>query len=560
MRPRHLLIPSLAALALGLHGGLLMAVDGSAPAAEASLANSAPISIECSDKPLETVLQWISRRAGVNIVCNEQDQPRITLRLVNVTWQEAVEQISAKYDLVIDRKSDRIWVLSRPPKVRMEFQDARLVVILEALARQANVNIVIGDDVDSGKRLTMTLNGVPWKEALDVIVKTTGYAWIEQDYHIIRVVTPDKLQKDLVTRIYHLNYITAAQMQPLLAGSLSKDGKILSDPRSNNIIITDTVPALDAVARIINTVDSRTREVLIEMKFVEFDDSDAQRIGFNPVTLNFDLERLGQVSAGFSPASSATGTAGFSGTRDLSNIPTTSGNYSGNLAFEAITSLQSTQILQTPQLLTIDTIAATITIGRELHFAEETVSNENNSIVRSLKEAASSPVTDGIKISVTPHITSDGFVQIALDASNDDVTLEEFSDKANPDDPNGSQISLPQKNTTKITTSIMCADGRTGVIGGLLNNQNVEGDTKVPLLGEIPVFGWLFRDRSDSITRRNLTIFITPHIVPLAGKTEYEQRYENLRQDLSGQKPGGEGGSGIPAPAPAAPADDKLGN
>src|SRR3954471_8002578 len=171
MRLRHLVITSLAAMTIGGQAAV-QAADGAAPSPESAAANT--LTIETSDKPLDTVLQWISRRTNVNIVCNEQDQPRVTLRLVNVTLQEAIDQICAKYDLVLEKKSDRVWVLSRPPKVRMEFQDARLVVILEALARQANVNIVIGDDISSDRRLTMTLNGVPWREALDVIVRTTG--------------------------------------------------------------------------------------------------------------------------------------------------------------------------------------------------------------------------------------------------------------------------------------------------------------------------------------------------------------------------------------------------
>ncbi len=529
MRLRHLVITSLAALAIGAPAGLRAA---DAPPAEPTAANT--LTIETSDKPLDTVLQWISRRTGVNVVCNEQDQPRVTLRLVNVTLQEAVEQISAKYDLVVEKKSDRIWVLTRPPKVRMEFQDARLVVILEALARQANVNIVIGDDVDSEKRLTMTLNGVPWKEALDVIVRTTGYAWLEQDYHIIRVVTPDKLQKDLVTRIFHMNYTTAADVEKVVTASKSADGKVIIDARSNNLIITDTLPALDSLAKIISVVDNRTREVLIEMKFVEFSDSDAQRLGFDPVQLNFDIERVGTISSAFRPGSSDIGTAGGSLDRANGNVPTSTGNLSGGLAFEAISSLNSTEVIQAPQLLTIDNAPASITIGREIHFAEETVSSENNNVIRSLKEATSSPIKDGITIEVTPHITTDGFVQIVLKASNNDATLVVFTNKVNDNDPNGSKISLPTLSTTTLSTSIMVGDGRTGVIGGLLKNKNFEDERKVPILGSIPVFGWLFKKRQDTIERRNLTVFITPHIVPLSDKSEYDVRKQELQDRLSG--------------------------
>jgi type IV pilus assembly protein PilQ len=533
MRLRHLVITSLAAMTMGGQAAVQAADSGAAPA-EPAAANT--LTIETSDKPLDTVLQWISRRTNVNIVCNEQDQPRVTLRLVNVTLQEAIDQICAKYDLVLEKKSDRVWVLSRPPKVRMEFQDARLVVILEALARQANVNIVIGDDIDPNRRLTMTLNGVPWREALDVIVRTTGYAWIEQQYHIIRVVTPSAVQKDLSTRIFHMNYTAAADVAKVVEAAKSADGKVIIDPRSNNLIITDTVPGLDAISRIINTIDTRTREVLIDMKFVDFSDADAQRLGFDPVQLNFDVEKLGQISTAFRPGSSDVGTAGASLNRDLGTVPTTTGNISGGLAFEAISSLNSTEIIQSPQVLTLDNEKAQIVIGREIHFAEETVTSENNNVIRTLKEATSSPTKDGITIEVTPHITTDGYVQIVLKASNDDVTLVTFSNKSNDNDPNGSIIQLPTKNTTTLATTIMCGDGRTGVIGGLLKNKNFEDERKVPVLGSIPVFGWLFKKREDRIERRNLTIFITPHIVPITEKTPFEQTKEAVLERLSGQK------------------------
>ncbi len=548
MRLRHLVISSIVAIALG--GGAASAAAAEAAGPDQTAA--ANLTIETSDKPLDTVLQWISRRTGVNVLYNEQEQLRVTLRLDNVSLDEAIEQICTKYDLVLEKKSDRVWELSRPPKVRMEFQNANLQVVLAALARQANVNIVMGDDVDAAKHLTMTLNGVPWKEALDVIVRTTGYAWIEQQYKIIRIVTPDKLQKDLSTRIRHLDYVKAADVAAVILAAKSPDGKVIVDTNSNNLVITDTIPALLAIEEIIKRVDMRTPEVLIDMKFLDFTDSDAQQLGFNPVTLNFNLQKLGQVALGFTPGDSPP-SASASLTRDLTRIPTSSGDISGGLALEAISSLDSTEVLQTPEVLTTDNKLAKIIIGREVHYAEETVSNENNAITRSLKEASSSPVKDGITIEVTPHITTDGYVQIALVASNDNVTLVTYSDKANANDPNGSVIQLPTKSTTSITANIMIGNGRTGVIGGLLLNDTTENENKVPLLGQIPVFGWLFKNRSKSVSRRNLTIFITPHIIPLNSESPFEQSKKAFEAKLAN------GTAGEPAETPAATKEANFG-
>lgn len=540
MRLRHLVMSTLAAVSVGATAA--QGVDASSPAPTTPAAGDAQdgqsqqlITIETSDKALETVLQWISRRAGVNVICNEADQPRVTLRLVNVTWQEAVSQIALKYDLVIEKKSDRIWNLTRPPKVRMEFQDARLGVVLEALARQANVNIVF-TDIDADKKITMTLNGVPWREALDVIVKDAGLAWVEREYNIIQVVTTDKLQKDLVTRIFPLNYTKADDMGKAIAGQLGDGGKAVVDAPSNSLVITATPPALSAIATIIQGLDARTRQVQIEMRFVEFSNSDVQRIGFDPVNLGFSVANFGTVAGTFTPFN-ATPTASLGAARDLANIPTTSGNISGNATFEAIATLTTTELLQSPSVLTLDNQPAEITIGREIHFAEETVTQDNGTTVRSLKEAQSSPVKDGIKITVTPHITSDGFVSVTLEATNDDATLETFTNKIDPNDPNASTIKLPQINQTKLKTTIMVQDSKTGVIGGLLRNRTVAREAHIPLVGDIPILGWLFRKTEDTVEKRNLTVFITPRIVHMEDGGEFEKRRQELKAKLSGLKP-----------------------
>ena len=532
MHLRHLVISSLAALTFGAQGSVVFA--GDAPANTGPLDTTQLITLETSDKPLETVLQWISRRSGVNIVCNEAEQPRITLRLVNVTWQEAVEQIAARYDLVVERKSERVWQLTRPPKVRMEFQDARLTVVLEALARQANVNIVISDDVDANRRLTMTLNGVPWREALDVIVRATGYAWIEQEYQIIRVVSQDKLEKDLRTKIFHLNYTNAKELSTVVDGTKSKDGKVIIDARSNSLIITDTPVSLESVTRIIATLDGRTREVQLELKFVEFSNSDAQKIGFDPINTSFNLKGIGTVAPSFTPFNDIFGGGVNFNTTNPS--PSSSGDFSATFAFEALTTLTSSEVLQAPQVLTLDNTKATIRIGRQIHYAETTITqnpNGSGSLV-TLKEASSSPVKDGITIELTPHITSDGFVSIELKATNEKADLIQFTNGQAPNSPDFAAIELPTVNTTDLNTTIMVADGKTGVIGGILSNQSKDETRQVPLLGSLPGLGWLFKKRSESIEQRNLTIFVTPRIIKMSENSDYEDARLRLRERLSG--------------------------
>jgi type IV pilus assembly protein PilQ len=531
MHLRHLVTSILAVLSIGASGTVSFAADS---VSTGPVDSTQLITLETSDKPLETVLQWISRRSGVNIVCNEAEQPRVTLRLVNVTWQEAIEQIATRYEMVVEKKSERVWELTRPPKVRMEFQDARLTVVLEALARQANVNIVISDDIDANRRLTMTLNGVPWREALDVIVRATGYAWVEQEYHIIRVVSQDKLVKDLRTKIFHLNYSTAKDMDAVISKVKSADGTVIIDPPSNSLIVTDTPVSLDSITKLIATLDGRTREVQLEMRFVEFSNSDAQRIGIDPINTSFNLKGIGQLSPSFTPFNDIFG--GGLNFETTSPSPSSSGNFSAQLAFEALTSLSSAEILQAPQILTLDNRPATIRIGREIHYAETTITqnpNGSGSLI-TLKEASASPVKDGVQITVTPHITSDGFVSIEMEAKNETANLVQFTNGQQPNSPNFAAIELPTINTTELKTTIMVADGKTGVIGGILTNESREETRQMPLLGSLPGLGWLFKKRNDSIEQRNLTVFITPRIIPTGDNSAYENNKLKVRERLSG--------------------------
>ncbi|MDA3961863.1 MAG: hypothetical protein PF961_13825 [Planctomycetota bacterium] len=495
------------------------------------------ITLETSEKPLDVVLQWISRRSGVNIVSNETELPKVTIRLVNVTWQEAIEQIARRYDFVIERRSDRIWELSRPPKVRMEFQDALLTVILDALARQAEVNIVISDRIDGGRRLTMKLNGVPWREALDVIVRTTGYEWIEGNYNIIRIVSPDDVQRDLQTRVVRLNYADGANIMTGLNVALSPDGQVQHDIRTNSLIITDTPIHLDRAADILRELDRRTKEVQIEIKFVEFATEDALNWGFTGYDIGGTIDGFGSVAGLFAPFSSSLG-----GTY-VSPPPNSSSLNSAQIGFEASASLTTSEVIQAPNILTLDNEEAEISITRRQSFAEQTTVIENGQTVGRLQEADSSPLESGINIKVKPHITDDGFVTMSLEATDSTATLVERT-------VSGQSIQLPEEREKRVKTNILVGDGETAVIGGLLSNQVDETDQWVPLLGRIPVLGYLFRNETDKVQQRNLTIFITPRIVQLDENDDLEDAKLRLREQLSGLdlRPQNEDGSGELSP------------
>ena len=167
------------------------------------------------------------------------------------------------------------------------------------------------------------------------------------------------------------------------------------------------------------------------------------------------------------------------------------------------------------------------------------MTQESGVTVRTLQEAESSPVTDGIIIQVTPHITSDGFVSIELVASDENATLQEFSTGT-------SSIALPQKATTKIETNIMVADGQTAVIGGILKNKVTEDERSIPGINKVPILNWFFKKTQDSVEQRNLTMFITPYVIPTSDRDLMQEETGVLIERISG----------IPQRKPKAEAED----
>ena len=159
--------------------------------------------------------------------------------------------------------------------------------------------------------------------------------------------------------------------------------------------------------------------------------------------------------------------------------------------------------------------------------AEQVTVTTQNGSETNLQEADSSPLTSGITIKVRPHITDDGFVTMSLDATDSTASLAEVT-------VSGESIQLPDEREKRVRTNIMVADGDTAVIGGLLSNQVDETDQWVPLLGRVPILGYLFRNESETVTQRNLTIFITPRVVQMDEVDDLEEAKILLREQLSG--------------------------
>jgi type IV pilus assembly protein PilQ len=290
------------------------------PAAPAPAEDSEYINLDVKDKDLNEVLKFISQRVGVNIIADSNVKETVTVTFDRVEWRHALKVIAEQTHCKVVEVSSRLIRFTQPPSISMEFQDADIKVVLDLLAKQAGANILINQDIQA--KVTLSLRDVPWREALDALVKTAGYTVVraggDSTNEILRVVRPESLREQLETRHFTLRYIrpdepyraiiagvetfakssipkedgaaaaaaeTSFTLEGALRGVVSPEmGSLHYDPHTNTFIVKDTRPKLDEIENIILRIDVRPPQVYVEVKFIRTTNADILERG-----VKFDL-------------------------------------------------------------------------------------------------------------------------------------------------------------------------------------------------------------------------------------------------------------------------------
>ncbi len=400
-------------------------------------------------------------------------------------------------------------VVTTPGFVTLDFRDADIRNVLRILSYKSGVNIVPGPDVTG--LITIQLTDVPWEKALDVILKTYGYGY-ERQANIITVSTFEKLadqrkiekelaeQEPLVTEVFTLNYAKAKDVQSAIKEMLTARGRINSDERTNTIIITDSSSNMERIKTVMPTLDLITPQVLIEAKVIETRIDNSDKLGVDwtfkataalpqrPVLWPFDKRSTSKYAPDDFPA--ATSTEFKFGTLNFSQF---------QAVLEMLSSRTDTNILSNPRIVTLDNQEAKITVGTKWPIAQYTY----NSDQAKWQVSGWEYLDFGILLKVTPHVNKEGFVtlDIAPEVSeqNGSVTFE--------------TATIPILTTQETTTRVMIKDGETLIIAGLLKDKTTDTKKKVPILGDIPILGLIFQKKETTIEKKDLLIFITPHII-----------------------------------------------
>ena len=405
-------------------------------------------------------------------------------------------------------------------KISLDFQDIEVRRVLQLLADFTGVNIVASDSVQGN--ITLRLKDVPWDQALDIIMKAKNLDKRKNGNVIWVAPTTELIKSDedqakalaqhiklapLETETLQLNYVKGEDVKKMIEdmdskkGStsnsddqgmrslLSSRGSMIVDNRTNTVIINDTAEKVQQLKSILKQLDFPVKQVMVEARIVRASTDFTNELG-----VSWSLTKPTSTS------SWSNGTYTNSGSLSVDLGATTSygslslgllrlGSSILDLQLAASQSDGQSEILSTPKVMTGDKQEATIRSGIKIPYQ---TTSANSGTTTTFQDAV-------LELKVVPSITPDGKVQMKLDISKD--TLGTLTDAGYAID------------TNKLQTNVLVSDGETVVLGGLYEDETTATIKKVPLLGDIPVVGTLFKNTSKTVTKRELLIFITPRIV-----------------------------------------------
>lgn len=420
-------------------------------------------------------------------------------------------------------------------KISLDFQDVEIRTILQILAKESGMNIVASDSVNG--KMTLSLKDVPWDQALDLVMQARNLD-MRQQGNIVNIAPRDELlakdkaflqaEKDiadlgaLYSQNFQLKYKNVEEFRSILrldnadtTGNrntlVSGRGSVLIDPATNTLIVTDTRSVIEKFRKLIDELDVPAQQVMIEARIVEAADGFSRDLGVKFGATG--RKKLKNETSAFGwGVNSGFGGGNKSEAQTKINLPVAAAANSIslvraissgalNLELSASESLSKTKTLANPRVLTQNRKEAKIESGYEIPFTVTTASGGGNSTNTELKKAV-------LGLTVTPNITPDGQIIMTV--------------KINKDSPaqcaSGSNTILCIS-TKSLNTQAMVENGGTLIVGGIYEENNGNTLTKVPLLGDIPVIGNLFKTRGKKTDRRELLIFITPRIIDTAGNS-----------------------------------------
>jgi type IV pilus assembly protein PilQ len=468
-------------------------------------------------------------------------------------WEHSAYQSDNQFVLEVREQSVDPTKLTRGPgyngdKLSLNFQNIEVRSLLQVIADFTNFNVVTSDSVTGA--VTLRLKDVPWDQALDIILQAKGLG-MRKNGNVLWIAPNDEIAarekqeleskasieslETLRTQGFQMNYAKAADIAAQISAGgggasatggasariLSPRGSVIAEPRTNQLFVTDIPSKLEQVQAFIAKLDIPIRQVLIEARIVEADDRFGRSIGVRLGGSDLRGVRGGQpgypiggsdriaIGGSYNAVSSTTvesentldtintsfvnlpsvGAGGFNPAAFAVSLFSSAANRFLNLEISALEADGRGKIVSSPRIVTADQVKALIEQGTEYPYQTATSSGATAIAFRKAN----------LKLEVTPQITPEGNIILDVDINKD-----------SRGETTTAGIAI---NTKHVQTQVLVENGGTVVIGGIFELIEVEDVTKVPLLGDIPVMGNLFKNRSRTANKSELLVFLTPRVI-----------------------------------------------
>lgn len=463
-------------------------------------------------------------------------------------WEHSAYQSDNQFVLEVRARKVNPNKLTQGPgyageKLSLNFQNIEVRALLQVIADFTNFNVVTSDTVNGS--VTLRLKDVPWDQALDIILQAKGLG-VRKSGNVLWIAPKDEINakekidleakaqvaalEPLRNQSFQLNYTKAEEIAKGLTGGrtsggtggtnnstriLSPRGSVIFETRTNQLFVNDIPSKLEEIQAMIAKIDIPVRQVLIEARIVEADDTFSKTLGVRLGTSNKTaVASSGNLNLGINGNYSgtvATPDQGLGGVSSVNNsyfvnLPgqgingfnpatigvslfTSSVNHALNLEISALEADGRGKVVSSPRVITADQVKALIEQGTELPYQTATSSGATAITFRKAN----------LKLEVTPQITPEGSIIMDVDVNKDSVGQVTTA---------GFAI-----DTKHVQTQVLVENGGTVVIGGIFQQTERSTEQRVPVLGDIPVLGNLFKNNTRSSNRSELLIFLTPKVV-----------------------------------------------
>ena len=453
-------------------------------------------------------------------------------------------------------------------KVSIRVSNVPISVFLNSITTQAKINFIMSEEF-ANKKVTASLTRVTVREALDTLLRVHGLAYQrigKSDSYVVTKRSNDA--PDTITKIYTLSYISlsgvgggsgsasgelnsllspgssggdmgggvgggatssgstggsdgASEITGIIKSMMSSVGRIATDPRTNKLIITDVPEVFPPIENILAELDVRPPQILIEAQIVEVNKSSGLNLGFEyggadgtlvsatGPSRTFDLDYVrGTGIKGWNyifPKSDSSSSSGGSGGGSGGEGEDSDGDEAGvlnfaafNIVLKSLLTRGEAKYLGKPKVVTLNNKTATITTSTDATVGYTQSLSGGGDTQMTTQSAERKPV--GLTLQVTPQVNREGYVTLFVQPTYSDVISSGFEN-------------TKDTVTRAASTLVRVKNGQTVVIGGLLTSRETEQVRKVPLLGDIPILGWLFTSKTSTKSTTDLVIFITPTVL-----------------------------------------------